>query len=60
MATDAFQVLKSVLRYLSYWYEQDNVEEVAINRPDEICCVCAAGARIRGHVSRIKTCPERI
>ena len=36
MATDAFQVLKSVLRYLSYWYEQDNVEEVAINRPDEI------------------------
>ena len=36
MSTDSFQVLKSTLRYLSYWYEQDNVEEVAINRPNEI------------------------
>lgn len=32
----SFYVLESVLRNLSYWYKQDNVEEVAINCPGEI------------------------
>ncbi|MGD9638137.1 MAG: ATPase, T2SS/T4P/T4SS family [Alphaproteobacteria bacterium] len=32
----SFFVLESVLRNLSYWYNQDNVEEVAINCPGEI------------------------
>ena len=37
MAVDAnFRVLESTLRYLSYWYQQDNVEEIAVNRPGEI------------------------
>ena len=31
-----YQVLESVLRPLSYWYTQDNVEEVAINNPGGI------------------------
>lgn len=31
-----FDVLNSVLRFISHWYEQDNVEEVAINRPGEV------------------------
>lgn len=32
----SFNILESVLRPLAYWYEQDNVEEVAINKPGEI------------------------
>lgn len=28
----SFKVLESVLRPLSYWYNQDNIEEVAVNR----------------------------
>ncbi len=31
-----FNVLESVLRPLSYWYNQDNIEEVAINRAGQI------------------------
>lgn len=31
-----FSVLESVLRPLSYWYNQDNLEEVAINRSGQI------------------------
>lgn len=31
-----FSVLESVLRPLSYWYNQDNIEEVAINRSGQI------------------------
>ena len=30
------EVLSSVLRPLAYWYEQDNIEEVAINHPGDI------------------------
>ena len=30
------QVLSSVLRPLAYWYEQENIEEVAINHPGDI------------------------
>ncbi len=33
---DTYRVLQSVLRPLSYWYEQDNVEEVAIDHPGSI------------------------
>lgn len=37
MAIDAnFRVLESTLRYLSYWYMQDNVEEIAVDHPEEI------------------------
>jgi type IV secretion system protein VirB11 len=32
----SFEVLESVLRPLSYWYNQDNIEEVAINRSEQI------------------------
>lgn len=32
----SFAVLESVLRPLSYWYNQDNIEEVAINRSGQI------------------------
>jgi type IV secretion system protein VirB11 len=32
----SFTILNSVLRPLAYWYEQDNVEEVAVNRPGEV------------------------
>ncbi len=32
----SFTVLESVLRPLSYWYNQDNIEEVAINRAGQI------------------------
>ena len=32
----SFAVLESVLRPLSYWYTQDNIEEVAINRSGQI------------------------
>ena len=32
----AFTVLESILRPLSYWYNQDGIEEVAINRSGEI------------------------
>lgn len=32
----SFYVLESVLRNLSYWYTQDNVEEIAVNCPGEI------------------------
>ena len=38
----SFKVLESVLRPLSYWYNQDNIEEVAVNRS------CAANAPIPG------------
>ena len=31
-----FSVLESVLRPLSYWYTQDNLEEVALNRAGQI------------------------
>lgn len=31
-----FKVMLSALRHLSYWYMQDNVEEIAINHPEEI------------------------
>ena len=31
-----FTVLESVLRPLAYWYNQDNIEEVAINRSGQI------------------------
>ena len=34
--TDSFKVLESVLRPLSYWYNQDNIEEVAINNAGTI------------------------
>lgn len=34
--TDTYRVLESALRPLSYWYNQDNVEEVAINAPGGI------------------------
>ena len=34
--SDSFKVLESVLRPLSYWYNQDNIEEVAINRSKQI------------------------
>ena len=32
----SFTVLESVLRPLSYWYTQDNIEEVAINKAGQI------------------------
>lgn len=32
----SFAVLESVLRPLAYWYNQDNIEEVAINRSGQI------------------------
>lgn len=32
----SFKVLESVLRPLAYWYNQDNIEEVAINRSEQI------------------------
>ena len=32
----SFAVLESILRPLSYWYNQDNLEEVAINRSGQI------------------------
>ena len=32
----SFTVLESVLRPLSYWYNQENIEEVAINRAGQI------------------------
>lgn len=32
----SFKVLESVLRPLAYWYNQDNIEEVAINRSKQI------------------------
>lgn len=32
----AFEVLNSVLRHLAYWYNQSDIEEVAINRPNEV------------------------
>jgi len=31
-----FSVLESVLRPLSYWYNQENIEEVAINRAGQV------------------------
>ncbi len=31
-----FKVLESTLRHLSYWYTQDNVEEIAIDKPGEV------------------------
>ena len=36
MTDSNFKVLESTLRYLSYWYSQDNVEEISVNRPGEI------------------------
>ena len=38
----SFTVLESILRPLSYWYNQDNIEEVAINRS------CQVWLRLRG------------
>lgn len=38
----SFTVLESILRSLSYWYNQDNIEEVAINRS------CQVWLRLRG------------
>lgn len=32
----SFKVLESILRPLSYWYSQENIEEVAINNPGQI------------------------
>ena len=32
----SFTVLESILRPLSYWYNQDNIEEVAINRSCQV------------------------
>ena len=32
----SFGVLESVLRPLSYWYNQENIEEVAINHAGEV------------------------
>lgn len=32
----SFEVLESVLRPLAYWYKQDNIEEVAINRSGQV------------------------
>ncbi len=32
----SFEVLESVLRPLSYWYNQDNIEELAINKEGEV------------------------
>ena len=34
--TDTYRVLEMTLRPLSYWYSQDNVEEVAIDKPGGI------------------------
>lgn len=34
--TDTYRVLESALRPLSYWYNQDNVEEVAVDSPGGI------------------------
>lgn len=34
--TDTYHVLESALRPLSYWYNQDNVEEIAIDSPGGI------------------------
>lgn len=34
--TDTYRVLESALRPLAYWYNQDNVEEVAIDSPGGI------------------------
>ena len=32
----SFEVLESVLRPLAYWYNQENIEEVAINRAGQV------------------------
>lgn len=32
----SFAVLESVLRPLSYWYNQENIEEVAVNKPGQV------------------------
>ena len=32
----SFEVLESVLRPLAYWYNQENIEEVAINRSGQV------------------------
>ena len=32
----SFKVLESVLRPLAYWYNQDNIEEVAVNRSGQV------------------------
>ena len=34
--SDTYKVLESALRPLSYWYNQDNVEEVAVDSPGGI------------------------
>ena len=34
--TDTYRVLESALRPLAYWYNQDNVEDVAVNNPGGI------------------------
>ena len=32
----SFTVLESILRPLAYWYQQDGIEEVAINHAGEV------------------------
>lgn len=32
----SFKVLESVLRPLAYWYNQENIEEVAVNRSGQV------------------------
>ena len=44
----SFKVLESVLRPLAYWYNQENIEEVAVNRSGQVGCACAANALIPG------------
>ena len=44
----SFKVLESVLRPLSYWYTQDNIEEVAITAPGRFGFACAAKGLILG------------
>jgi len=38
----SFEVLESVLRPLAYWYNQENIEELAINKE------CEVWLRLRG------------
>ena len=33
---ETYKVLESTLRPLSYWYTQDDIEEVAVNNPGSI------------------------
>lgn len=42
----SFTVLESILRPLSYWYNQDNIEEVAINRSGQVWLLPSRQARV--------------